>query len=478
MVLTVPSVADRHLLNRFSFGASRPLVNQSVSKGGAAKWFAWQLYPKSITDTAGDAINTWYPHILQAPAKSYAAHDNRTFLRSQWGNEFVNWSMMRRVRSQRQLHEVMVQFWGNFLHVPVYDPKSWPLRKQYDTTLRTYALDTFENLLVAAVLHPAMSCYLDNTLSTASHLNENLGREVLELHTVGIDGGYTEAMVRDSARILTGYHVDQASTWSGSYLPENHATGTVRVLGFSHANSAADGRAVAVAYVKYLAHHPATAQRVARRLCAQFVSDNPTPAHVAAVANAFTSSGTSIKATIKALIAHPDFAKAVNGKVRTPDDDLVATWRALQVVPAKPGTGSTEFALSAHAKAHQMGNIPFSWPRPDGPPITDDAWAGTGRMLASWSVHDGCAWGFPSGHVTYRTSTSWLPTMPATLDTITDHMARQLHGRPASAAVKTASRALFTLPGTYRFPSKTSFAPWRVNRLLSLLLNTNQHMTR
>src|SRR5690606_39213187 len=117
--------------------------------------------------------------------------------------------------------------------------------------------------------------HLDTWTSTRRTPNENHGRELLELHTVGRAAGYTEAMVRDSARILSGYTIDAGRTWRPSYDPGRHATGPVQVLGFRHANADADGRAVTEAYLRYLARHPATARRIARKLAVRFVSDRP-----------------------------------------------------------------------------------------------------------------------------------------------------------------------------------------------------------
>ena len=114
--------------------------------------------------------------------------------------------------------------------------------------------------------------------------NENQGRELLELHTVGRSAGYTEQMVKDSAKLLSGYTVDAWKTWAPSYDSRRHTTGPVQVLGFGAANAAADGSALTVDYLRYLAHHPATATRIATKLCRHFVADQPSDALVAAVA--------------------------------------------------------------------------------------------------------------------------------------------------------------------------------------------------
>src|SRR4029077_16631596 len=124
---------------------------------------------------------------------------------------------------------------------------------------------------------------------------------------VGRDAGYTEDMVKASAKILSGYTVDWGTgkTFNALYDPNKHTTGAVSVLGFSHANTATDGQAVTVAYLKYLAHHPATARRIATKLATYFVSDSPSDGLVDSLAGVYTSSGTDISAVLTALARHP-----------------------------------------------------------------------------------------------------------------------------------------------------------------------------
>lgn len=119
-----------------------------------------------------------------------------------------------------------------------------------------------------------MLIFLSAATSSKRAPNENLGRELLELHTLGA-GNYDEDDVKASARILTGHHVDLWETWKASYVKEDHATGTVRVKGFTHQNRKADGREVTRDYLRYLAHHPLTAHHVCQRLATKFVHDDP-----------------------------------------------------------------------------------------------------------------------------------------------------------------------------------------------------------
>ena len=122
--------------------------------------------------------------------------------------DLSRWTVTRRIHSRRQVHEVMTDFWSNLLNVSLFHDDAVFWRMHYDRTIRRDALTSFDSLLRAAITHPAMGLYLDNAFSTKDAPNENLGRELLELHTVGVDAGYTEADVKASARMLTGYRVD------------------------------------------------------------------------------------------------------------------------------------------------------------------------------------------------------------------------------------------------------------------------------
>ncbi len=125
-------------------------------------------------------------------------------------------------------------------------------------------------------------------------------------------------MVKDSAKILSGYTVDWGKTYAAKYDTTRHTTGAVSVLGFSDANAAADGQAVTLAYLKYLAHHPATASHLCRKLATYFVSDSPSDELVASLAQVYLDSGTDMKAVLRTLALHPEFLTSEGQKVRTP----------------------------------------------------------------------------------------------------------------------------------------------------------------
>lgn len=476
--LRVPSTELRHVLSRFSYGVTPELVRQAEAAGGGAAWLERQLDHRSVGDDAAGAMRGWFPYLDKTPRQLWAEDQNGGRQGWETGVDLQRWTLLRRAFSQRQVHEQMVEFWSNLLHVPSPEPKCWPLRPDYDGLVREHALGRFDDMLVACVLHPAMGCYLDNAVSTRASVNENLGREVLELHTVGLTAGFDEAAVRDSAYILTGWQCDRFGTWEGSYSSADHWTGPVRVLGFSEQNGSGDGRALSQRYLRYLAHHPSTARRVARRLAVRFVRDDPSAALVTHVADAFTRSGTDVKATLRALVEHPEFAASVGAKTRTPTEDGIATYRALGVQVRRP-SGDQD---AGNAIAHQIsliGQAPFDWARPDGFPDVADAWTSTSRMLGSWQVHWSLSGGFyPQTGVDYRSRASWLPRLPARFDEVVDHVARQLLGRPASAQMLKAASTYTELSPSTRIRKPDDLSPFRLTKLLATLLDTPAHMSR
>ena len=477
--LGVPADPDRHLLQRFSFGCTPALVAEAKRFNGAQAWFDAQLHPASIPDPFGDQLRSWYPHLSKTPRQLQAAENNGTLESFEVSMDLVRWSLMRRAYSKKQLLEVVTAFWLDHLHVTVHTFGTWAVRIEHDTLVRQHALGRFEDMLLAVDLGRAMGCYLDNCKSTKQRLNENLGRELLELHTVGRDaGGYTESDVRDASRILTGYRVDRAGTWEAWYAPSDHYVGPVQVLGFSHANSAPDGRPVAKALLRYLANHPQTAQRLALKLCRRFISDSPSTAVVNKVAQSYLDSGTSTRSMLRTLVQHPEFAAEVNQKTRTPVEDLVAAWRVLGMRPSKP-TRDGDFGRACSTMARRAGQVPFDWPRPDGPPDVAEAWSSVSRLLASWDLHYLMAAGnLPDTGVTFRRPQSWLPRLPATVEETVEHVCRQLVSRRAGAKMTAAVSERIGLSPDTVLHTFDDLKDHRLPRLLAAVLDTPQHMSR
>lgn len=474
---TIPTRQQLHLMNRMGCGYSRSTFAQMRAAGGGAAWFAAQLHPGEIAEgSKAAALPTWFPDLAESAQLKWERQDSGSKGSWEYALDLANYSMLRRMHSKRPVLETMVDFWSNHLHVPADGDLCWVDRQSYDLLIREHAFGRFDELLVAASLHPAMLLFLDNWRSVRGNPNENHGRELLELHTVGPASGYTEAMVKDSAKILSGYSVDAFGTWAGSYVESKHTTGPVSVLGFQAANASSNGRQLTVDYLTYLARHPATARRIATKVAVRFVADNPSSALVDHLAQVFSASGTDITATLLALVVHPEFKASAGTRVRTPIDDLVSTVRVLRVSAAAPTTEDS-FAR-AITWLHESMTL-YQWPRPDGPPARDAAWSSATRMLTAFHMHWNLAGGWwPEHDVTYTTPASWLPQRRIRLDQYVDHLCRMLHGRGSTPQLLAAALAAVGYGPGEVITRDHQIAGWLWVRLVGVLLDSPLHMSR
>jgi uncharacterized protein (DUF1800 family) len=479
----VPTAYERHVMNRVGWGFSRATYADLRRAGGADAWLKQQLEPTRIRENARTkaVATSWFPDLKHDAEQRWKSQQREQKGGWEYALDLSNQSLLRRIYTRRQLLEAMVDFWSDHLHVPGNHDTAWLFRSDYDELLRRHALGRFDDLLVAASLHPAMILHLDTWTSTRRSPNENHGRELLELHTVGRAAGYTEAMVKDSARILSGYTIDAWKTWRPSYDSKRHATGPVHVLGFRHDNAAADGRPVAEAYLRHLAQHPATARRIAHKLAVRFVSDRPSAALVDQLTRTFRSSGTDIRATMRVLLASREFKRAVGAKVRTPDEDVVATCRAL-AIRVRPPRRSESFARSL---TYVQGGLQlYDWPRPDGPPDSAEAWSSVTRMFASYRMHWNIAAGWwPTLDVTHRPSAYWLPkrglpTKGITMAVYVDRVCRLLLGRASTPHDRKVVAQATGVPLRTRITPHHAVARWDQVRVLGALLDSPGHMTR
>lgn len=474
----VPGVATRHLLSRFSYGVTPALVSEVDRTGGARSWFDQQLDPQTIDDSFADQLVGWWPALSRSPQEAWSVHEAGTYAGHEAMFDLARWALLRRVYSRRQVLEVMSEFWLNLLHVPALPGPTFPWRIDYEKTVRGEALGSFAGLLNAAITHPAMLIYLDGATSTAKAPNENLGRELLELHTVGRGGGYTESHVKDSARILTGWHVDIRGTWQPSYRTADHATGAVTVMDFTDANASADGRDLTRRYLTYLANHPATARRLAHRLAQTFVSDDPPPALVDRLAGVYLANNTAIKPVLLELVRSAAFAESVGDKVRTPAADVVASYRVLGVKVSRPTSGDSA-ANRILWSTQKAGQRVYAWPRPDGDPIVNDAWTGTSRILGSLMVHQTLAGrSYPHQDIRYRSPASWLPQQAIRFDALVDHLSRSLLARRSTDRLLKAACQVTDIGPRERITKDHALVRHRMPFLLSMLLDSPAHMYR
>lgn len=475
---TLLSTQARHLVGRFSYGVTPALAKQVKAHGGAQAWFEWQLTPEHVKDRAGDALDSWFPHLKWSPAKVAAENDSGRVGGWTVMSDYQNSLLLRRMNSQRQVLETMAEFWENHFNVPVSADGVYTWRVRYGQVIRARALSSFESLLQAVSVHPAMGMYLGNAVSDKKHPNENQGRELLELHTVGLGAGYSEAMVVDSARILTGWRVDMWDTWAAFYDAGSHYNKPVRVLGFHSKNRSSNGRQVTRDYLRYLAHHPSTAQHIAGKLATAFVSDAPSKALVNHLAKVYLQHGTQIKPVLRALVASTEFRHSVGAKIRDPENDLVATYRLMNVRVAKPKIQDR----AAHQliwQASSMGMMPMSWPAPNGQPIVGAAWASPSRVMGSMSTHYSMSGGWwPNKGIHYPTPTSWLPKPSTRFDHLVDHMAQRILQRHASDTLQKACREAVAVKAHDYIDKDHPVMQWMFARLLTTFFDSPDFLRR
>ena len=478
----VPAKADArtvlHVLNRLGFGA-RPGDIERVQTIGLAKYIDEQLAPEHIADPALDArlasFNTltmstrelaekYYQPALaarrdqqlklqKADAKAAATapkasagdpsmtdpamtdpaakpvRPNQTLppevqqIRQEQQNvlnELMQARLLREVMSERQLDEVLVDFWFNHFNVFVGKNQVREYLPEYERdVIRPHVLGSFRDLLGAVAHSPAMLVYLDNWQSSTPNaapemppqiqqrlnnprlspaqrqqmqmrlamlrpqqkpgqkrgLNENYGRELMELHTLGVDGGYTQQDVIEVARALTGWTVDRPQQ-GGSFMfnPRMHDTGEKTILGvrFPAGRGQDEGERV----LDLLANHPATAHHIAFRLAQKFVADTPPPALVDRAAKTFHDTKGDLREVVRSIITSPEFfaPDAYRAKVKSPLEFLVSSIRASGATVAN--------AMPLIQTLRQTLGMPlYGCQPPTGYSNTSDAWVNTGALL-------------------------------------------------------------------------------------------------
>lgn len=467
----LPTQRELHVLNRLTYGFTTRDLLALRDAGGPAAWITGQLSPASIGEApqVEESISWWACLTL---SHHEIASRHKSEVEQGWVAmaNYARWVLFRRMESRRQLLERMVEVWEDHLYVPKHDDGVFPYRIQYGHEIRRLALASFEELLLATIVHPAMGVSLDNNRSQKKNINENLGRELLEIHTVG-QGNYTEEDVKNSARILTGYRVDTWSTWDVKYDATWHYTGPVKVMDFSHPNSESDGRAVTEAYLKYLANHPSTAARIARKLALRFVSDAPSEGLLTRLAEVYLENKTQIKPVLEELFAHDEFWASQDKKVKSPTDEAVSMYRALGTQFLKPASGESGINSSLWISSN-LGLGPFDWPRPDGVPLVNDAWTNPSRFLASWDIHWGAAGGWwPSKETQWVSRESRLPEEGITFGQFVDSLSRDLLGREATPALLDAAAQATATALSSKVLKTSPVVRWNLPTVIALVLN-------
>ena len=299
--------------------------------------------------------------------------------------------IVRAILSERQLQEVMTDFWFNHFNVFINkDSDQWYTTSFERDDVRPHALGKFRDLLLATATSPAMMIYLDNWTSIGPNsivnggnnptgkrngrgLNENYAREVMELHTVGVNGGYTQADVTQLARILTGWTVDHPELGGGfAFDPKRHEPGTKQWFGQQVPEAGFDEGKRAI---EWLASRPQTARFISYKLAQRFVADEPPPALVDRMAQSFLASDGDIKTVLRTMVHSPEFNSHANfrNKVKTPVEFVASALRSTMTDPANAG------ALAGTIQ--RMGEGMYQHLTPDGYNITASTWMNTTALI-------------------------------------------------------------------------------------------------
>src|SRR3989440_3279742 len=406
-----------HARNRLAYGP-RPGEIERVAAGGVLRWIDAQLAPDKIDDETvakrerefdvlkydrGDLARL-YAEVQRArqerkrmgdiaadkPDDSPVAMKGRRF-----AAEFADLAVVRAALSERQLYEVMVDFWTNHFNVFLAKGADRFLTPSYiEQTIRPRALSKFEDLLIATAKSPAMLFYLDNWESVApgaappfplsarrregqgvrTGINENYARELLELHTLGVDGGYGQHDVIDVARIFTGWSIRRPQQGADFEFHDwAHDTGDKQVLDIEFERG--HGMDEGIRLLKLLANHPATTHHISRQLCQRFVNDDPPDGCVDDAVAAWQRSRGDIREVLRAIFHGPDFWAAANvrAKVKTPLEFVVSAARA---VDAEPDTTPRLAQVVA-----RLGEPLYLHVAPDGYPEREEAWVNSGALL-------------------------------------------------------------------------------------------------
>jgi uncharacterized protein (DUF1800 family) len=284
-------------------------------------------------------------------------------------------------------------FWSNHFTVSATKGAVAPIAGSFEReAIRPHVFGRFEDMLMASSRHPAMLLYLDQAASVGpdspagqrrkAGLNENLAREIMELHTVGVDGGYAQADVTEFARALTGWSVsrgreapnstDIAPQGTFMFRPFTHEPGVRRVLGRAYPDT---GEGQGAAVLHDLAYHPATARHVARKVAIHFVSDDPPPALVSRLEASFRATGGRLDALAATLVDSPEAWTPQAAKLKSPYEFIVSAWRVAGAAPDLDQPQRFSGSMSA------LGQRPFSPPSPKGWPDSAVEWAAPDEIV-------------------------------------------------------------------------------------------------
>jgi uncharacterized protein (DUF1800 family) len=359
---------DFHLLSRAAYGP-RPGDIDRLRSVGREAWLEQQLHPESINDKLCDLRARRFEELEQQAGESYE-YDQR-YLRE----DLARHTLLRAVYSERQLFEVMVGFWSDHLNINIGKGDCIYLKGADDhDVIRRNALGKFRELIRASATSAAMLVYLDGNQNAAGVPNENYGRELMELHTLGVDGGYSQRDVYEAARALTGWRVRRKWRRGSVYFdPDRHDATRKHLLGKTIPAGLKETEVDRV--VDIVCSHPSTARHIATKLVRRLVSDDAPASLAEHVAQTFHQTDGDIKSLLRTIFLSPEFNSSRGKKFKTPFRYIVSALRAVGAdTHARPPL--IEYLM-------RMGQGVFEYPTPDGYPDKPDPWLGT--LLWRWN---------------------------------------------------------------------------------------------
>lgn len=372
-----------HTINRLTFGPTPGLRSRilRLAKGvedAVDQFIEQQLAPEKIDDG-----RAYHRARIFETLKSKPIGEFYEFQPGLLREELTRATLMRAVYSERQLLEVMVRFWSDHFNIDISKGECKWLKPADDRdVIRPHAMGNFADLLAASAKSQAMLTYLDGRENRVrkpnDKPNENYARELLELHTLGVNGGYSQKDVMEIARCLSGWRISRSLFQSGKvqFEPGLHDSGSKSVLGQTiPARKGMEGSKDFDDVLRIAATHPATSKHLATKLCRHFIDDNPPASAVKIVATEFSLTNGSIPEMLRALFTIEEFRNQRGNKFKQPMH-LIAS--ALRATDAETDAGRPLIRYLT-----RMGHMPFEYPSPDGYPDVADAWQGT--LLWRWN---------------------------------------------------------------------------------------------
>ncbi len=370
--MMIVSLQEFALVNRLTFGARHEDLAR-VAEVGIHAWVEEQVEYTSVPDDACNlrlrqfsTLNLSANDLFDLSDKIFDDQDRHTI-----PDELRQATLMRQVYSRRQLYERTVEFWNDHFNISTEKGDCFYLKTVDDReVIRPHSFGFFSDLLWASAHSPAMLFYLDNQANLKDAPNENYAREVMELHTLGVDGGYTQEDVMELARCLTGWGMKE-HFWRGDFHFDTdlHDASAKKVLGM---NIPAGGLDEAERIILDLGLHPSTAHFLSTKLVRRFIADEPPVALVNCVAETFTATNGDIRAVMKTLLL--EGISYIQPKFKRPVDFIISALRQLDA--------RTDGGAPLHNYLSRMGQPYFTWPTPDGYPDTSAPWMS--NLMPRW----------------------------------------------------------------------------------------------